>query len=292
MRCWKCDAQVAGSTCLNCGCVQSTRQEAKSEIGISLRYAYDKFGAGQILNDRVTLRRCLSDLIPDEKKLRQQIGLVMDTDVGQRLYALMRNNGDVDLAFYQSLAGNMRADCGLSAEQAQTVLDYLLEMIGLTNPRKTQTPPRFSQPETPPVTQTPPITQTPPAPPGPPEPADPGAFWAPVGSAAAVLVSQKNVLLEDATHGVDGWAKGKRGECCVRSDGVAYHQYHGMGTKKPSEYPDIFIPRHMIQRVTENFFLGTYAFTIVTVDGKRFRATVPGRKENAVSMIEAIRTLI
>ena len=48
----------------------------------------------------------------------------------------------------------------------------------------------------------------------------------------------------------------------------------------------------MSQRVTENFFLGTYAFTIVTVDGKRFRAAVPGRKENAVSMIEAIRTLI
>ena len=99
----------------------------------------------------------------------------MHTGAGQRLYELLRNNGDVDPAVYQSLVGNMQANCGLSAEQAQTVRDYLLEMIDLTNPRNTQTPP------------------VPARPPG------PGVIWAPAYNAPAVLVSQKNVLVNTRT---------------------------------------------------------------------------------------------
>lgn len=280
MRCWKCGANVVGSTCLACGCLQNTRQKAKTQIGESLRYAYDKFGAEQILTDQVTLRRCLSDLLPDEKKLRGQIVAVMQTGIGQRLFELMRNDGIVDMAAYQSFVRSMSEDCGLSAEQAGTVLGYLLEMIGCDDPSKAKAEPKPSVPPSPP----PPIDTAAPRPSGPPP------FQA--NNVVQILTSQRKVLIEDATHGVDGRARGKRGDFYVRSDGVSLHYYHGFGSKNPSEDPDFFIPRQAIVKVNENFFLGTYAFTIVTADGSRYRATTPGPKDDVLNTIDAIRSLI
>lgn len=286
MRCWKCGAQVAGSNCLSCGCLQNSRRETVTEIGKSLRYAYDKFGAGQILTDRETLRRCLSDLLPDEKKLRGQIASVMQANIGQQLYNIMATTGELDRAAYGNLAYSIQEQCGLNAEQARAVLGYLIEMIGCEDPSRVKASPGPS------------IPQEPPAPehreeqPRPRAAAPSPVIRFPVRNEVRVLLLQKGVALEDATHGVNGWGGGRAGDFYVRNDGIAYHMYHGFGGSKPSETPDIFLPRQGIVKVLEHFFIGTHAFTIVMADGTRYRGTMNARKDVVVKVIEAIRSLI
>lgn len=272
MLCWKCGAPVVGSGCVSCGCLQSTRQGTTTEVGKALRYAYDKFGPRQILTDSEMLRRCLSDLIPDEKKLRGQIASVMQTNVGQRLFNIMTTVGELDWAAYRNLAHSIQEDCGLTEEQAGTLLEYILEMIGCQNPRSMNTQPEpAARPEEPPSKiEAPPI----------------------VNDNAHIFATQKKVRLEDATHGV-GWSNsGKRGDLYVRNDGITMHYYHGWGTAKPSPAPDLFIPRQGIVKVTENFFIGVYAFTIVMTDGTRYRVTSSPPKDNVLKTIEMIRSLI
>lgn len=282
MHCWKCGAPVVGSRCLSCGCLQSTRQGTTTEVGKALRYAYDKFGPGQILTNQEMLRRCLSDLIPDEKKLRGQIALVMQTNVGQRLFNIMTTIGELDWVAYKDLAQSIQEDCGLTEDQASTILDYILEMIGCTNPRNMKT--QF-EPVAPPKVH----PERKEMPPEPPSKADAPPV---VDDDVYILASQKKVLLEDATHGVGWSSRGKRGDLYVRSDGIAMHYYHGWGTAKPSPTPDLFIPRQGIVKVTENFFIGVYAFTIVMTNGTRYRVTASPPKNNVLKTIEMIRSLI
>lgn len=288
MRCWKCGAHDVSSICLLCGCQQDTRQKTTTEVGQALRYAYDKFGSEQILTDHETLRRCLSDLIPSEKKLREQITSVMRTDTGHRLFDILRNNQEPDENDCWILMRNIQEDCGLTEEQARAVLGYLLEMIGCENRCIAKAPPVGGG-----------------AGPGKAPTSGPGSGPSvpppPTNNDVHILASLPGAVLADATQGLSWgmspmYIKAKKGTLYVRNDGVAIHYYHGIALRKDrakqSIDPDIFIPRSDIIKVTENFFMTAHDFTIATVDGKRYRAMASASKGAVLKVVEAIRSII
>lgn len=299
MICWRCGTDIPGETCPVCGCVQGTRRQPASEVGFALRYAYDKFGPQRVLTDHDTLRRCLSDLIPDERKLRQRLTAVLDTDLTDRLYTILRQGQQVDAGMYQMMAQGLQTACGLTAGQAQEALGYLLEMVGLENPAGRSPQPDIPVP--PPGPEPPPPGYVPPredyAPPRPqPNYVPPPPSYAPPVQ-DEVLAELKSVVIEDATHGVDGGIRWNRNtnRLVVRRSGVWF--YLNPKRKKESAPPDPWqvIMGGEIFKVSENFFMGAIAFTIVLKNGVRYRISpvIPTvRKDEVMAAIAAIRGII
>ena len=293
MYCWRCGAEIQGGTCMVCGCSQDTRRKAESSLGTSLRYVYDKFGPERILTDGDTLRRCLSDILPDERHLRQQIAAVMQTSVGRMIFELLRSGREPGAADCQTYIRIIHTECGLTEPIARDVLNLLIDMIGCANPltasKANQNPtnirtiqPPVPSPNTPKAVE---ISRNPQS--------------GPAVIDMQILATLHGVYMVDATSGIRGnvntWKNTSK--FCVRTDGIAVHNYQGSRLMSPekrphSKDPDTFIPRGEIVRVIENFFPTVHEFTIVTRDGKRYRVLSTRKREFAVNAISAIRSII
>lgn len=298
--CWRCGASVSGEACPVCGCIQSTRRQPATEVGFALRYAYDKFGPQRVLTDHDTLRRCLSDLIPDERKLRQRLTAVLNTDLSDHLYDILRQGQRLDAGMCQVMVQGLQSACGLTAGQAGEALGYLLEMIGLENPAgygpqadipvppppdPVPSQPNYAPPRPSNVQSTP--SYTPPQPAYvPPQP----SYTQPMQD--AVLAELQKVTVEDATHGLAGRvALNKPDKLVVWRSGVSFYHYTN---RKMDAAPDpwLHIPGGEIFKVSEHFFMGSYEFTIVLNSGVRYRVSPAAKKAQVVEAIAAMRSII
>lgn len=289
MFCWKCGTQVAGNVCTVCGCKQNERRNASTETGEALRYAYDKFGSERILTEQNLMKRCLSDLLPDEKRLRLQISSAMNTAFGQDLYVILRDGRNPSSAELQKLTKNLHVDCNITESDAQAIVGLFIDMIGCGNPLNQQfqaqrAPNRETHVEQTHRRRANDFSRV--------STADDSNLTNVASAPVVFLARLSKVAYADATNGLGGGKGKRRGELFIRSDGIALHLYRGYGTNSYSYDPDLFIPQTEICRVTENFFLNQHDFTIATLDGRRYRFMPSANKEEVVRVIRQIQNLI
>jgi len=141
MTCWKCGAQAIENTCTMCGCLQDTRQPAQSPNGKSLRYIYDKLGPAATLTNPTNFIRCLGDVFPDDEEFREQMAQVLQTNVGTHLYTMLSENKDIDEGARQKLMQIVRNKCSLPDEESRAMVYLLLDMVGYSQPQKTNASP-------------------------------------------------------------------------------------------------------------------------------------------------------
>ena len=312
MGCWKCGEPTVGGVCSVCGCLESSRLPALSENGRMLRYVYDKFGSRRTLTEDGLFVRCLADMLPDEIELRRVMTKAFDAGVGRALYALLADHSPLTDASCQGVEQIMRR-VGISDEDGRNMLVTLWDMIGCGIPtvavpdpvpvapqnatngadfhqiswdsQVLTVPPQpvkqpvvqpVKQPSAQPVVQ--PIAQT----------------------SQAVLAQLANVVLEDATHGINAMkSNGRSGVLFLRQDGVAMHFYvskFGLSKKRAyHDYPDIFIPMDAIARVIPHDSGLSFDFTLVLKDGVRFQAiasTYAYNRKDAKAFFTALQSMI
>lgn len=263
MQCWKCSGQVVDGICTLCGCLQSSRKSAVTDIGRMLRYVYDKFGAQRTLTEDGLLVRCLPDILPDEIELRQALTAAMRLGAGQEFYALLSTNHPLNDATFQRLVNALQA-ADLSENDARLALASLWEMAGCGTPSNSAAQPTNPLPQERAMRETPRQIQ--------PE----ISRKAEQSPASQVLASLANVVLADATHGINAMkSNGRSGMLFLKPDGVAMHYYERqIGISKNRAWhqvPDIFIPMQSIDRLIVHDSGLTYDFTLVLKDGVRFQ---------------------
>lgn len=264
MQCWKCSGQVVDGVCILCGCLQNSRKPAVTDIGRMLRYVYDKFGAQRTLTEDGLLVRCLPDILPDEIELRQALTAAMRLGAGQEFYALLSTNQPLNDATFQRLVNALQA-AELSENDACLALASLWEMAGCGTPLISDAQPTNPPPQEQAMQETPRQIQ--------PE-ISRKSEQAP---ASQVLATLKNVVLADATHGINAMkSNGPSGMLFLQADGVAMHYYERqIGISKNRAWhqdPDIFIPMQSIDRLIIHDSGLTFDFTLVLKDGVRFQA--------------------
>ncbi|MBR3765241.1 MAG: hypothetical protein IKK57_11930 [Clostridia bacterium] len=268
MQCWKCGGQAVSGVCTMCGVRERDRRPAATPVGKALRYVYDKFGAKRTLTEDGLLERCLPDVLPEEPELRLALSVAFAAGAGREFYAVLETNQTLTEATFQGLVRVLQA-ADLSEEDARAVLVSLWDMAGCGAPQGS-TP---QQPDPPPAREIPRERPMREEPQRQPEISKRSAS----APASQVLASLGNVVLADATHGINAMkSNGRSGMLFLRMDGVAMHHYERqMGMSKKRAYhqsPDIFIPIQAIDRVIIHDSGLTYDFTLALKDGVRFQA--------------------
>lgn len=151
MQCWKCGAQVANGACVMCGCTVAARAQTKTETGKRLRYVYDKFGPAKTLGDPQTLIRCISDVLADDRELREQLTVLLNTGVGSHMLHMMENGGTIGEKERALLISATEQRCSLPNSTLTKLVDYLLEMVGFAAGGGTANKPTPQQPKPQPV---------------------------------------------------------------------------------------------------------------------------------------------
>lgn len=272
MQCWRCSGQMMNGICSLCGCTEDSRQPAVTETGRMLRYVYDKFGAKRTLTEDGLLVRCLADVLPEEIELRRAMTAAFAAGAGREFFTVLETNRPLTEATFQGLVQVLRAT-ELTEDDARAVLVNLWDMAGCGVPLSSDSP-------------------VPPQPIPPPAPVHPRerpmremprqnvqevSQWPAPLQSGQVLASLGNVVLADATHGLNAMkSNGSSGMLFLRTDGLAMHYYErkiGIGKNRTwHQVPDIFIPMQAIDRVIIHDSGLTYDFTLVLKDGVRFQA--------------------
>ena len=276
MQCWKCGGQTVGGVCTLCGGRERDRIPAATPAGRALRYVYDKFGAKRTLTEDGLLARCLTDVLPDEIELRRALTAAFAAGAGREFYAVLETNQPLTEATFQGLVRVLRA-AELTEEDARAVLVSLWDMAGCGAPQNRE-PPVLPHPSHPTTPQVPPERSMREVPREVPQerPREIAQRPAPVQT-SQVLASLGNVVLADATHGINAMkSNGRSGMLFLRADGVAMHYYErkiGISKNRAwNQAPDIFIPVQAIDRVIIHDSGLTYDFTLALKDGVRFQA--------------------
>lgn len=272
MQCWRCSGQVVNDRCTLCGCAASSRKPAVTETGRMLRYVYDKFGAKRTLTEEGLLARCLTDVLPDEIELRRALAASFAAGAGREFYAVLETNQPLTEATFQGLVRVLQT-AELPEEDARAVLVNLWDMAGCGVPQS-------SEPPVPPRPSPPPTPQAPPERPMrevPREKPQEIAQRPALVQTGQVIASLGNVVLADATHGINAMkSNGRSGMLFLRADGVAMHYYErkiGISKNRAwNQASDIFIPMQAIDRVIIHDSGLTYDFTLALKDGVRFQA--------------------
>lgn len=302
MLCWKCGAQIDGNFCMICGCNLSTRRNPQTIIGKNLRYACDKFGIEQLLNDSCLLGICANDLLYDETEIRQQIKLIMANGFGHELLDTLRRNKQLDSVITKVLMQKIVSLAGISETDARTLLDGLLDMVGVEYTLSTA-----DAPQKPIVHEDKPIRPTTDG------SADVKFHWPESDdghqNAEKPLGTLYGINLMDTTFGGPSRVNAG-GVLYVYGDRLQYHLYHTGGKmasilgktiagKKAAEYasceeqPQITIRINTIKRIDEEDFLSCHDLTIILHDETHFRIYGVNTGKNAMKEIaQLIRSLI
>lgn len=300
MNCWKCGRPVQGNFCNACGASYVQRVTPTTETGKMLRYIYDKYGVEHILGNTQTFLRCLSDVFPDDLPMRQAMKAAIMSGGTKALYELAQRGSQPNKSTWAQIEEGICQQSSCTRADAQTVVSYLMEMIGYGVDGKNTTP-RSDQPSNArPSVQTPLKSETP------------------------AKSSQNNERMDTVREVASldriclfgtGLFKEQEGRLIVWSDSVAFYPYR-VGTKaaeaatvltgvfafaaaryvtkhgKTTQMPKVLIPIKDIQEIKEEFFLTARDFSLLLRDGSRFRVNcdwVSVKKKDVANAIQAIR---
>ena len=131
MKCWKCGKDLASGAdkCLFCG-VSLKRILPSTPAGKAMRTLYDQIGMQKVLSEKLYLTTALGDLLQDSQKLRNQLGMAMDSGMGSMYLNQLQMEGKPTSDFQAKVKRVLTEDAGLSDKIALELMKYMDEMIG------------------------------------------------------------------------------------------------------------------------------------------------------------------
>lgn len=300
MNCWKCGRPVQGNFCNACGASHMQRVTPTTETGKMLRYIYDKYGAEHILGNTQTFLRCLSDVFPDDLPMRQAMKAAITSGGTRTLYELAQRGSQPNAATWVQVEEGICQQSSCTRADAQTVVSYLMEMIGYGVDGKNAAPCSGQPSNARSSVQTPFKRET------------------------SAELSQKEARMDAVSEVASlnsvrlvgpGLFKEQKGRLIVWSDSVAFYPYR-VGTKaaeaataltgafafgaaryvnkkeKTTQMPKVLIPIKDILEIKEEFYLTARDFSLLLRDGSRFRVNCDWamvKKQEVANAIQAIR---
>ena len=286
MNCWKCGRPVQGNFCSACGASYVQRVTPTTETGKMLRYIYDKYGAEQILGNTQTFLRCLSDVFPDDLPMRQAMKAAIMSGGTKTLYELAQRGSQPNKATWAQIEEGICRQSSCTRADAQTVVSYLMEMIGYGVDEKNTTPCSDHPSNARPSVQAPLKREAPAKP-----------FLNDRMDGGREVASLNRIRLIGS-----GFFKGQKGRLIVWSDSVAFYPHYvkNQAADAAARYVDnhgetpqmpmVLIPIKDIREVKEEFYLTARDFSLLLRDGSRFRVNCDWiKKEEVANVIQAIR---
>ena len=131
MKCWKCGKDLAAGAdkCLFCG-ASMNRILPTTPTGKAMRTLYDRMGMQEVLSKKLYLTTALGDLLQDSQKLRNHLGMAMDSGMGAVYLTQIKTEGKPTSAFRAKVKRILTEDAGLSDKIALELMGYMDEMIG------------------------------------------------------------------------------------------------------------------------------------------------------------------
>lgn len=288
MNCWKCGHPVQGNFCNACGASYMQRVTPTTETGKMLRYIYDKYGVEHVLGNTQTFLRCLPDVFPDDLPMRQTMKAAIMSGGTKTLYELAQRGIQPNKATWAQIEEDICQQSSCNRADAQTVVSYLMEMIGYGVDEKNTTACSDQPSNARPSVQAPFKRETPSNP-----------FLNDRMDGVREVVSLNRIRLIGT-----GLFKEQKGRLIIWSDSVAFYLHHVKNQaadaaaryvdnhgKKP-QIPMVLIPIKDIREVKEEFYLTARDFSLLLRDGSRFRVNCDWamiKKEEVANVIQAIR---
>ena len=131
MKCWRCGEEYreTDSKCIACG-IRLNRIVPVTEEGKALRILFDRYGGETVLTNTLLITNGLGDLLPNNKKTRNQIKLSFDCGIGRIYLAQIKSSGIPDSLFKERIRTYYTDEIGLTDKTAEKLTAIMDEMIG------------------------------------------------------------------------------------------------------------------------------------------------------------------